>query len=585
MSSSIKTLARYIAYISVAVIVFVSIVMIMNYIQIKKYEPIQGHSIDKLVEKLQASPDDKELREQIRVVDLLSRKAYFTSNWQIKSGGFIILVFIVLFLISIKIYTSKESIESGKSEKLDHFWFIKSKERKWLFISVGILSLVALFLSFNTRKYYTDFTTYVAKSEESKEVTESSTKEIQSTLEQTSTQTTDTASSTEVNKEGATVTSNHIPTEAELKANYPSFRGAFGLGVCYAANTPTQWDGALGKNVIWKKPLDLPGLNSPILWGDFLFIAGANETKRKVYCFDRLKGTSKWTKDVTNIPGSPKSVPKVSNETGFSASGLVTNGELVFAIFATGDLICLNYKGEQVWAKNMGMPDNHYGYSSSLQVYKDKLIIQYDDNKSRKIIALSTSTGKEIWNTSRLGSISWSSPIIVSKGNTAEIIVNNTPYVASYDAETGKENWKTNCLSGEIGPSPAYSNGLVFAANEYAKLLALKDGKVVWEGYDDLPDASSPVAYNDLLFMTNSYGTIVCMNAKDGSVYWKKEFDNGFYGSPVIADGKLYVIDRSGQTIIIGKATLGEKSDCTPAFAKGTVYIRGAKNLFCIGSK
>ena len=94
--------------------------------------------------------------------------------------------------------------------------------------------------------------------------------------------------------------------------------------------------------------------------------------------------------------------------------------------------------------------------------------------------------------------------------------------------------------------------------------------------------------------MTNSYGNIVCMNAKDGSVFWKKEFDNGFYGSPVIVDGKLYVIDRSGQTVIveakstyklIGKSLLGEKSDCTPAFAKGTVYIRGAKNLYCIGTK
>jgi low affinity Fe/Cu permease len=162
MNSSIKTLARYVAYLSVAVIVFVSVVMIINYVQIKKYEPIQGHSIDKLMEKLQASPDDKELREQIRVVDLLSRKAYFTSNWQIKSGGFILLVFIILFLISAKIYSSKDSIESGESEKLDHFWIIKSKERKWLLISVGILSSVALLLSINTGNYYTDFAKYVA---------------------------------------------------------------------------------------------------------------------------------------------------------------------------------------------------------------------------------------------------------------------------------------------------------------------------------------------------------------------------------------------------------------------------------------
>ncbi len=44
--------------------------------------------------------------------------------------------------------------------------------------------------------------------------------------------------------------------------------------------------------------------------------------------------------------------------------------------------------------------------------------------------------------------------------------------VAAYDPETGRELWTLNCLSGEIGPSPAFLDGTVYAANEYANLVA-----------------------------------------------------------------------------------------------------------------
>ena len=596
----IKTLSKYLAILWATIIVIMSILMIVNYIQIKVYKPIEGNTIDLLVKKLEANPDDIQLREQIRVVDLLARKAYFTSIWQIKTGAWILLGSIILLIVSVKIYTKKDTVDVSNAEKKEQFWAEKSKERNWLIIGVGAIAVLAFALSFNLNSYYSDFSVITSGEKvieeqqgDSKalvtEIPENNEKQIiQQVVDTNNSKPSVVAAS---NALGAT---NDVPSEIEIKKNHPSFRGPWGLGISYAKHTPEDWDGASGKHIVWKKMIELPGLNSPVVWGDFLFIAGANETKRKVFCYNRLTGALIWAKDATNVTGSLKKSPKVSTDTGLSASGLTTDGLRVFAIFATGDLVCLNFKGEQLWAKNLGVPDNHYGYASSLQCYKNMLIIQYDDNKSCHLIALSTNTGDEKWNTKREGSISWSSPIIITKGNSAEIIVNNSPNVASYDAETGKEKWKTNCLSGEIGPSPAYGNGMVFAANEYAKLSAIKDGKVVWEGYYNLPDDSSPVAYKDFLFVTTSYGNMVCYNQKDGSVLWSHEFDNGFYGSPVIADGKLYVIDRTGITTIveagstfnlIGNPVLGEKSDCTPAFTDGMMYVRGNKNLYCIGTK
>lgn len=587
MNMNVKKLSRQLAILSGVVILLVSMFMIVNYVQIKTHNPIEGNAVDELVKKLESTDDEEALRTQIRVVDLLARKAYFSYLWQIETGAWIILGFLVILLVSVKVYFSQAKIDGAPKAPSDHFWSERSKERKWMMIGVGSLAVAALIVALNSGQYYSDFRMVQAdKATESTQVSETS----EPTTELTAAIETDSADILESKVDSII----DFPTDAEIKRNHPGFRGPYGLGVNYKTSLPVDWDGATGKNILWSKPLSLPGLNSPILWDNYLFIAGANASSRKVFCYNRLTGALLWGKEIKNVPGSPASAPKVTNDTGHSASGLTTDGRNVYAIFSTGDIIALNFKGEQQWARNLGVPDNHYGHSSSLLIYKDKLIVQYDDNKACRLMALSTLTGETVWNTRREGEISWSSPILVPKGSSAEIIVNNLPYVASYNADSGKENWKLSCLTGEIGPSPAYGNGMVFVANEYARMLGIKDGKIVWENYDYLPDVSSPVAYKDIVFFTTSYGDLVCVNQKDGAILWTHEFDVGFYGSPVIADGKLYCVDRSGTTIIVeaarefklvGQPSIGEKSDCTPAFANGMIYIRGVNKLYCIGKK
>jgi len=574
-----KLTAKYLAIISGSIVLIVSLFIILNFVQIKIHHPIESNTVDTMVKKLATTDDEQTLREEIRVVDLLARKAYFSYLWQLQTGAWLAIISGLVFVFSLRYYFKKENITPANEQKATDFWINRNKERKWLIISVSGLAIVAFGLSFATGDYYTDFSSFAKNDDVKEEKTDI--KAVSNTvIQQNDTATIDSALVAD------------FPTDAEIKQNHPAFRGPYGLGVSYKTKLPTDWDGTSGKNIKWKKAIPLPGLNSPVVWGNQLYISGANEKTRKVFCYNRLNGNLLWTVDVKGIAGSPAKSPKVTNDTGHSASGLTTDGKRVYALFSNGDLIAIDNSGKQVWAKNLGVPDNHYGHSSSLQFFKDKLIIQYDDNKSCKLFAFSTQTGEEVWKTVRSGKISWTSPIIVLKGNGAEIIVNNLPYIAAYNAETGKEKWKVECLTGEVGSSPAYGGGMVFAANEYAKMVGIKDGKIVWEGFDYLPDVSSPVAYKDMVFFTTSYGDLACFNQKDGAVLWHHEFDNGFYGSPVIADGKLYCIDRTGTTVIveaarefklIGQPTLGEKSDCTPAFADGTMYIRGQKNLYCIG--
>ena len=152
-------------------------------------------------------------------------------------------------------------------------------------------------------------------------------------------------------------------------------------------------------------------------------------------------------------------------------------------------------------------------------------------------------------------------------------------------------------MMGEVGPSPAFGSGLVFAANEYARLAAIRPegaGAIVWETDEYLPEVASPVTADGLLYVATSYGVVACYDAKNGTKYWEHECDAGFYASPVIADGKLYALDREGvmhifhhgkEKQLISEPQLGEKTVATPAFANGRIYLRGEKHLYCIGTE
>jgi outer membrane protein assembly factor BamB len=228
-------------------------------------------------------------------------------------------------------------------------------------------------------------------------------------------------------------------------------------------------------------------------------------------------------------------------------------------------------------------------------MYRDLLIVQYDQSGSGKVMAFAGKTGDKVWETARNVKVSWASPVLVNTGKRMELLLAAEPSVASYDPATGKELWKIDCISGEVGPSVAYANGMVFSVNDYSKLAAVKPGDPpaqVWENDEYLSDVPSPVALNDMVFVVTSYGAVVCYDAATGTQQWIRELEKSVYASPMIAEGRIYILDKQGTMHILraektltetGKAALGEGSSCTPVFGDGRIYIRGNKNLYCIG--
>lgn len=596
-----------IAIVSGIFCVVVSLLLILNFWQMSKSDPLESEAMKVLIQRLNQEPGNNELKQDIRSLDLLARKAYFNSQWQVKTGSYLLLFGAIIFAIALRVYYSLKSTIEIPDQLIENELKARALSQKWLLIggvTVILLAFIASFATVDHLKLYSvdelsvsgpqpaesgievidvgAIPNNVATTEQGSGLVESATSEI----------TPETQPIT-----GAVAlppSTPALPDAAQIRANYPSFRGPFGNGVSAHRNIPVDFDGPSGKNILWKATVPLSGYNSPVIWGNKIFISGASAQKREVYCFDRNSGKLIWSKTADNIPGSPATAPRTTDDTGLAAPSLYTDGIRVYAIFGTGDIIAFDMEGNRVWARNLGVPDNHYGHSSSLIGWKEKLFVQYDTNRGQRLLALNVATGETIWETPRSVKISWASPILANVNGTFQIILATDPTVTAYNIDTGKEVWSVRGLMGEVGPSPAFGEGLVFATQEYATLMAINpvNGQIVWQDDEYLSEVASPVAAGGMVFIATSYGVLVAYDAKTGNKLWEHDDGPGYYSSPVVVDNKLFIFDLDGRLQVyalerekklLAESNLGAKITSTPAFADGRMFIRAGTTLYCIG--
>ncbi|MBO7499245.1 MAG: PQQ-binding-like beta-propeller repeat protein [Bacteroidaceae bacterium] len=595
-----KGIYRNIALVTTAFAVAVITMMGVSWWQMRKATPLKTEVMETLRQLSDTNADNETLAEQVRELDLLSRKAYFTQESQLKKGGWILCAMAAVIAFSLRMYyKDTKQLPDKDLDPIDE-WLTKSRARRYLGWGVGAIVAIGLIVvTMNGVKErrlaednrLTDLQTnrLADDSPESEPTTELSSDSLGVYKSDSLKDVSD--SLKEAPNPTSPLTPNPIP-----KLTWNGFRGTGGTGRSAARSLPTSWNLGNGKNILWQTPVPRHGYNSPVIHGRNIFITGADSEKRELYCFDLWTGELLWTVAATGIAGSPAQMPDVSADTGLAASTVATNGKQVCAIFATGDILCTDMEGKRLWAKNLGVPDNHYGFASSPLMYGNTLIIQYDNNDASRLIALSASSGRELWSKSRKDKIAWSSPILAKVGGQQAVIVMGNPAVTAYKVSDGEELWRVECLSGEVGASPCTADGIIYAASEYATCVAIRaaDGETLWEAGDCLPECSSPVATKDKLYVATSYGAVCAYDAATGEVVKQHELTTPFYSSPVIADGKVWLFSNSGKCYIfsagkefrlITSFDTGEQTFATPAFSDSMMVVRSDKSLYAIKKK
>src|SRR5438094_710571 len=64
--------------------------------------------------------------------------------------------------------------------------------------------------------------------------------------------------------------------------NWPSWRGPTNNGICKETGLPLTWSET--KNVAWKLPLPGKGSSTPVIWGDRIFLTGAENSDLILLC-------------------------------------------------------------------------------------------------------------------------------------------------------------------------------------------------------------------------------------------------------------------------------------------------------------
>lgn len=581
-----RKIYRNIAIVTAIFMVVLTIMLGVSYYQMQRVSPLQSEVMQTLKTLNEGNEDNEALQQQIRQLDLISRKAYFVQEWQLKSGIYILLVMSIVLAVSLNLYYKEtKTLPDKQLDPIDE-WMNKSRSRKYITwsstVAAAVVILVLALQNINFKgimdKGINDTDDIVA---DAKSDGEASPEPVANDSVQTE-QVADTLKKEDDGLPVPKITSN-------------AFRGNNSSAVSSARGIATNWNLKSKKNILWQVAIPKHGYNSPVINGRNVFITGADKSARELYCYDVYTGELKWTVKADKIPGSPSSMPKVNADTGLAASTVATNGQQVCAIFATGDVICADMEGKRLWAKNLGVPDNHYGYASSLLMYGNALIIQYQNNSNGKVVALNAKNGNQLWSKASKDKIAWSSPIIASLGGKPALVVMGNPAITAYNPTNGAELWRVDCMSGEVGASPASSGGLVYGASEYAKCIAINGttGETVWEASDYLPECSSLCATKNFVFCATSYGMVCAYDAKTGELKKEHDLTTPFYSSPVVADGKVYLFSNSGKAYIFSASDFslitsfetGEKTFATPAFTDGMMVVRTDKSLYCVGKK
>ena len=266
-------------------------------------------------------------------------------------------------------------------------------------------------------------------------------------------------------------------------AQWSQFRGPNSSGV--ASGKHALPDELSELTLRWKVAV-LPGVSSPCVWNDHVFITGVDEQERLVtVCFNLSTGDETWRRTAPRVELS-KTHPAGSP----AAPTPTTDGSRVYVYFGDSGVFCYDFDGHEVWNKPIAAPINRHGAGSSPVLVDDQLILCCDQgavfrSQGSYLIALNKFSGDEIWRAERpLSSAGWTTPVVVSSSEgKSEVVVLGRRLIA-YDPKTGKENWWVDGFMDYSITTPVVSNGIVYATTAAGGFEA--DHRIPFPTFDHL---------------------------------------------------------------------------------------------------
>jgi predicted small lipoprotein YifL len=224
--------------------------------------------------------------------------------------------------------------------------------------------------------------------------------------------------------------------------DWPWWRGLNqdGRATQSAVEPPLTWGPT--ENVVWQAPLSGRGHASPVLWGETLLLANADEEAQtqSLLALSRMDGKPLWNTIVHR-----GELPSRHDKNSHASATPACDGRQVYAAFVTSDglwVTALNFAGEIAWQTKAGPFSIEHGYGSSPVLYESLVIVAGDNQGPGYLAAFDRATGEMVWRTPRTEHSSYGTPILATLGDRAQLLHSGGNVTAGYDPKTGQQIWK-----------------------------------------------------------------------------------------------------------------------------------------------
>ena len=290
--------------------------------------------------------------------------------------------------------------------------------------------------------------------------------------------------------------------------------------------------------------------------------------------------------------------------------------------------------GDVVWSFDMiGQLDvfPHNMTSSSPAVYGDLVIVNTSNGRDEEghlpsphapdLIALDKHTGKLVWRAAPLGEQilhgQWSSPSVAEIDGVMQVVIGQGDgWVRGFEVTTGSMLWEfdTNPLDAEwprtrnnIISTPVIWENKVFVANGQdpengegrGRLHAINatqrgnitESGLVWRVEEIRRSLSTAAIHDGLLYLADFSGFFRCFDVNTGEEVWMYDTFAAVWGSPLVADNKVYLGDEDGDVIVLragremeelAEMNLGNAVYGAPVVANSVLYINTRSQLYAL---
>ena len=376
------------------------------------------------------------------------------------------------------------------------------------------------------------------------------------------------------------------------------------------------------------------------------------DLKRHLVCIDRATGKTLWEKSVAAVLPEDEYSGAGVPEHGYASHTPTSDGTSVYVFFCKSGVLAFDMEGKQLWETNVGKySDDRAWGSSSSPIIAQNVVVVPAGPETRAIVGLDKATGKELWraDSDGLGNV-WGTPVLAKiDDERTDVVIGAPNEIWGINPATGKLKWFCEAMAtDQFNSSVVVADGMIFAVEgRGGGSIAIKAGgkgdvtasNVAWSGRDSNRFAT-PLLYEGRMYLISG-GLAKCVNASTGEQIFESRLQGGGaapggapgggaapapsgpapggqppgggrpgggrggfggfgggrgsdYSSPVMGDGKIYYVTRSGQVHVLkptekfeelatNRLTAeSEEFSATPAISNGQIFFRSNKNLYCV---